>query len=46
MLIDGSEDDMFQGYEDLQKGSETREIENEQVSDQQDEYINSSSSSD
>ena len=44
--FDGSEDDMFLGYVDLEKGSETIEIENEEGSDQEDEYIISSSSSD
>ena len=44
--LDASEDDMFRGYEDFGKGSETIEIENEEGSDQEDEYITSSSSSD
>ena len=37
---------MFRGYEDLEKGSKIIEKENEQGSDQEDEYINSGSSSD
>ena len=32
--LDASEDHMFRGYEDLEKGSQTIEIENEQGSDQ------------
>ena len=43
--LDASEEDMFRGYEHLQKGRETIEIDNEERSDQQDEYITSSSSS-
>ena len=37
--LDKNEDDMFRGYEDFEKGNETIEIENEQGSDQEDEYI-------
>ena len=44
--LDGSEDDMFRGYEDLEKGSEIIKIENEEGSDQEDQYIASRSSSD
>ena len=44
--LDGSQDDMFRGYEDLEKEDETIEIENEERSDQEDEYITSRISSD
>ena len=37
---------MFWGYEDLEYGRETIQIENEKRSDQEDEYLISSSSSD
>ena len=44
--MDRSDDDMFWGYEDLEKGREIIEIENVEESDQQDEYITRNSSSD
>ena len=44
--LDASEHDMFRDYEDLEKGRETIEVENEQGSDQEDKYIKSISSSD
>ena len=37
---------MYRGYEDLEKWSETIEIDNEQGSDQEHEYVASRSSSD
>ena len=39
--MDGNEDDMFRGYEDLEKGSETIKIVNKEGSDQEAEYITS-----
>ena len=44
--LDGSEEDMFQGYEDFENGRETIEIENEEGSDRQDECITCRGSSD
>ena len=44
--LDGSEEDMFSGYDDLENGSETIEIENEEGSDRQDQCITFSCSSD
>ena len=39
--MDASEDDMLRDYEDLEKGSETIQIEDEQRWDQEEEYITS-----
>ena len=40
--LDRSEDGISRGYEDLQKGIETIEINHEEGSDQEDEYVTSS----
>ena len=41
--MDEIKDDIFRGYENLEKGNEAIKIENEKGLDQEDEYITSSS---
>ena len=42
--IDGREDHQFRGDEDLEKGNDTIELENEEAFDQEDHYVTSSGS--
>ena len=42
--LDGSEDDEFRGYENLEKGNEIVELENDEALDQDEDYVTSSES--